>query len=249
MPSTCQTAWTGLGGGVVMVALTGMAIVAGVAGRTAELRMILLLIAVVTGFLYLNLQFPWRSRAKVFMGDAGSMFLGLMLAFLLVSLSQGENRAMAPVTALWLLAIPLIDTVSMMLRRSISGRSPFAADREHFHHILVDAGFTVSRTLLVIIGFATALTGIGLLGLYLDVPERVQFYAFLGLFGLHFAVLMRTWRARRFLNRRLDRRGSVDRRSREDRRSPVTDRWAGKVRRIRRERRTLAERRRLASDD
>ena len=179
-----------------MVALIGMAIVVGVSGRTAELHMILLLIAVVAGFLYLNLQFPWRSRAQVFMGNAGSMFLGLTLAFLLVSLSQGENRAMAPVTALWLLAIPLIDTVSMMLRRSINGRSPFAADREHYHHILVHAGFTVSQALLVIIGLASALAGIGLIGLYLDVPERVLFYAFLGLFGLHFVVLMRAWSVR-----------------------------------------------------
>jgi len=104
----------------------------------------------------------------------------------------------------------------------------------------------VSQALLIIIGFATALAGIGLLGLYLDVPERVLFYAFLGLFGLHFVVLMRAWSVRRFLNRQLERRGSVTRRSRGDRRSPVADGRAGKVCLRRQERRTLVERRCLS---
>jgi len=60
-------------------------------------------------------------------------------------LSQGENPAIAPVTALWLYAVPLFDTVSVMVRRIWLKRSPFKADRGHLHHLLVDAGFRVRQ--------------------------------------------------------------------------------------------------------
>ena len=238
----------GLAGSLVLVALAGAAVVAGMAGRAPELQLILLLSAVLIGFLYFNMRLPWRSRARAFMGDAGSMFLGLTLACLLISLSQGENRAMPPVTALWFFAIPLIDTLSVMLRRLLHRRSPFTANREHYHHILVYAGFSVTKALLIIVGIAMALAGIGLLGLYLQVPESVMLYAFLGVFGLHFLILMRAWKFRRFLKRILERRGEVDRRVvRRDRRvtnaiSQTID-WQGKEHRHNEDRRKLPDRR------
>jgi UDP-GlcNAc:undecaprenyl-phosphate GlcNAc-1-phosphate transferase len=92
------------------------------------------------GFLYYNLRYPGNRRARVFLGDNGSMLLGFLFAWLFIALSQGEPAAMTPVTALWLFALPLMDTVGVMLRRIWLGKSPFRADRHHLHHLFVRAG-------------------------------------------------------------------------------------------------------------
>ncbi len=138
-------------------------------------------------FLSFNLRLPrWRRCADVFMGDSGSMFLGLLLAWFFIKLSQGEQRAFAPVTALYLFALPLLDTASLMVRRILKGRSPFAADREHLHHLLLRAGYSVNQSVLILWSISLALASVGLAGFYLQVAESVLFYAFLGLFVLYF---------------------------------------------------------------
>jgi hypothetical protein len=78
------------------------------------------------------------------------MLLGFVFAWLLIALSQGgEAAVMTPVTALWLFALPLMDTVGVMLRRIWLGKSPFRADRHHLHHLLVRAGFRVCDVVAV----------------------------------------------------------------------------------------------------
>lgn len=233
----------GLAGSLLMVALGAIAVVAATADHTMELGLALLLMAVLAGFLYFNLRLPWRSRALVFMGDAGSMFLGLSVACLVILLSQGDDRAMTPATGLWILALPLIDAVSMMLRRLVTRRSPFAADREHYHHVLVQAGFSVPQALMVIVMVSALFGAVGLAGLYVEVPETVMFYGFVAVFALHFILLMRTWSKRRFLNRELERRGGLNRRVAGDRRARPGAWWRGADRRERRERRMRPERR------
>ncbi len=107
-----------------------------------------LLIFALLGFLYFNARW-WRPHAALFMGDAGSTTLGLMLTYLLIQATQGAEPVMAPVTALWVLALPLIDTVALLLLRPLLGRSPFAADHLHYHHMLRAAGLSVNQTLAV----------------------------------------------------------------------------------------------------
>jgi UDP-GlcNAc:undecaprenyl-phosphate GlcNAc-1-phosphate transferase len=191
----------GLCGSLTLVALAGLALAAYAAGATAPFTMISLLMSTVAAFLFFNIRFPKRSRALVFLGDAGSMFLGFALAWFVVSLSQGENRIIAPVTALWFLAMPLFDTVGIMIRRVMKGRSPFAADREHFHHAFQLAGFSVLRTHLTITGLAVMFMIIGLAGQFAGAPEIVMFYLFLGVFGLYFWGMLRAWKFMRFLRR------------------------------------------------
>jgi UDP-GlcNAc:undecaprenyl-phosphate GlcNAc-1-phosphate transferase len=137
------------------------------------------------------------------MGDAGSMFLGFVLAWFLIQLSQGEGRLMTPVTALWIFALPLFDTVSVMLRRLLLGRSPFIGDREHLHHLLQAAGFSQKQALGLMVVLALAASGIGLVGTFLGAAEHWMFAGFLVLFAVHFLVLMRGWGSRRFLSRPL----------------------------------------------
>ncbi|MDM8557663.1 MraY family glycosyltransferase [Candidatus Parabeggiatoa sp. HSG14] len=184
----------GLAGGLVLVALLTLALTTWLAGFNKELCLLLLLIAVVIGFLGFNMRFPWQPRALVFMGDAGSMFLGFMLAWFLIELSQGEQRVITPVTALWILALPLMDTVSIMVRRILNGRSPFKADREHLHYFLLEKGFTVFQTLSIMLGLAAVFALTGLIGLYGGISENVMFWGFVGLFVVHLTTMMVIWK-------------------------------------------------------
>jgi len=109
-----------------------------------------------------------------------------MLAWLLIHSAQGETSVMTPVTALWIFALPLLDTVCIMIRRIAKGRSPFAPDREHFHHILLVAGYSVKQSVWIMIGVATLLASIGYFALGANIPEQILFLGMLGLFGAYF---------------------------------------------------------------
>ena len=117
----------GLSGSVSFVTLLFIGIVSFIADDQHNLMLTTALIGSVLGFLYFNLRHRKQRYARVFLGDNGSMLLGLLFAWLLVDLSQGSNPAMTPVTAIWLFSIPLMDTVSVMLRRLSMGKSPFFA--------------------------------------------------------------------------------------------------------------------------
>lgn len=187
----------GLAGSVALVSITGMTIVGINSGHTNTLLILGLLAAVLVGFLIVNLRCDKDNCSLVFMGDTGSMFLGFVLSWLFIMLSQGDERAMSPVTALWLFAVPLIETLTMMISRIRQGRSPFSADREHLHHMLEQAGFSKRMTLLVIVCASLMLAAIGLLGHFLQVPEPVMFYSFLLVFGSYLVLVRKGWVALR----------------------------------------------------
>jgi UDP-GlcNAc:undecaprenyl-phosphate GlcNAc-1-phosphate transferase len=232
----------GLAGSLAAVALIFTALAASAAAEGTTLAVVLILLVTVVAFLLFNLRLLGRPRALVFMGDAGSMFLGFVLTWFFVSLSQGEQRTLLPVTALWFLALPLFDTVGMLLRRILLRRSPFLADREHMHHLLLALGLNVNRTLSVLVLVALVLAGIGYLGQVAGVPERFLFYGFILLFAVYFVGSWLAWNrlggqsavdavsatTAESLDRRkgpADRR-SNDRRSGTDRRTGLADRRA-----------------------
>ncbi len=229
----------GLSGSLSLVSLTGLMIVASVHGGAGDTLMLSLLAASIAGFLLFNLRIPGRKRASIFMGDAGSMFLGYVLTWFTISLSQGPDRAMVPAAALWFLMLPIFDTVSMMLRRILRHRSPFEADREHIHHVLLLAGFSVNETVVVMV--AAALIGVGLGLLFMDM--RAPEFSIAGLFLiagiLYFWMVLRAWKVMRFLERSIcrrrsqpDRRCGQDRRVRDDGSYDGSERRSGKDRRI-----------------
>lgn len=217
----------GLAGSISGVTTLVLMLFAWLAGEGTMAAVLGLLLAVTLAFLVLNLRLPWQRRAKLFMGDAGSMFLGFALAWFLIDFSQGEQRLISPATALWLVGVPLIDTVTMMLRRLLRRRSPFAPDREHFHHILQLAGFSPASTLLIMLGVSLLMAGFGLWAHFAGVPEWVMFYLFLLLFAAYFWTIRRAWRVMRFLKRSIDRRAAA----RLDRRKGASDDFQGVERR------------------
>lgn len=158
------------------------------------LLLLVLSAAAILGFLYYNLRLPWRSRAIVFMGDSGSMMLGVLLAWFLISLSQGQDAAFPPILAPWLFAVPLMDTVSLMIWRARHGQNPLRADRRHIHHLLLESGFSPGQVTLVLVAMAVLLAGAGVLGWRLGVPDYVLFYGFWGVFLVYTGVVNFGWR-------------------------------------------------------
>jgi len=237
----------GLAGGLSTVSLIGFAIAAWLAGMHEHLQVLLLLISVILAFLLFNFRFPGRSRALVFMGDAGSTFIGFALAWFAISLSQGEHRAIAPVTALWLVALPLFDTVAIMLRRIINRKSPFSADKEHLHHALILAGIGVAPSALIILTLSSLAVAFGLYGYIYGLSEAIMFYLFLGGFVFYFFAMNRAWGTLRLMWLRIERRGVRDRRW-SDRRSNniFNGAWVWAERRSGYDRRNQSDRRQMA---
>ena len=170
----------GLAGGVAFIALGSMAIVS---IGSDVLGLVLLLMAVVVGFLICNVSVRPNREPKCFMGDAGSTFLGFAVAWLGISLSQGESASMSAVTGLWLIAVPIYDVVTSMLRRIVRGQSPFMPDRDHFHHVLMRQGLSARTTLVSILTLSCITASVGLIGEVFNVPDAIMFLLWL-VFGV-----------------------------------------------------------------
>lgn len=108
-------------------------------------------------FLYYN-----KTPSRIFMGDTGSLIVGIVLSILAIKFIE-LNRVMpldaygkiqgVPVMTIAILIIPLFDTLRVFAIRILQGRSPFAPDRNHIHHLLIDLGFSHVKATLVLVSF------------------------------------------------------------------------------------------------
>ena len=125
----------GLAAGVSLLSLSAIALLA-YFGDGQNIMLICFAVAgAIFGFLRYN-TFP----ARLFMGDTGSQFLGFTVGVLSIVLTQKSNTALNPVIPLFLVGLPIIDTLFVMGQRYREGRSLFAADRNHIHHRLLALG-------------------------------------------------------------------------------------------------------------
>jgi len=189
----------GLAGGVVFSVLALFGGSALLSGHGSQAALLFALAGAVAGFAALNMRSPWRASAAVFMGDSGSTMLGFALAWFAIDLTHQPTRAFAPITAVWILALPILDTVSLMLRRMLKGRNPFAPDHDHLHHVFLRAGFSVQQTVALIVLASLAL-GLAALGAWhYGVPDHVMFFAFLLLFVGYFFGMLHAWKVMKIL--------------------------------------------------
>ncbi len=210
----------GLAGSLSLVSLLGFMAATELFGNGEDLRHLSILAAAVCGFLLFNYRWVERRPAVVFLGDCGSMFLGFALAWFAIKFSQGDNRVISPSAALWFLIVPLFDAVAMTIRRILNRKPPFGADREHLHHIFLLAGFTVSETVAIMVGFAVLGVGVGLAGTYFRAPEYMLLSSFLVFGLLYLWMIMHSWAVMRFLRYSICRRHTtMSRRVIADRRS------------------------------
>lgn len=101
--------------------------------------------------------------AKIFMGDSGSLSIGLIICVLAIKMVQTDHAGMMmqsplayvskPIFAMCVLVYPLVDTLRIFVYRTVRGMSPFSADRNHLHHLLIDGGCSHKQTVLIIYCF------------------------------------------------------------------------------------------------
>ncbi len=170
----------GLSGSMVLIALLALTFVGGL--QHLDIRFWLIgLGSAVSAFLIFNsrIYFP---RAIVFMGDAGTLALGTILAVLLVRSSQGQDALISPVVALWFFALPLIDAVSVMLRRFAAGASAFQPDQRHLHHLLLRVGLSDRSVCFILVLISATFALIGVIATrYLSIPDWLLASVFLSI--------------------------------------------------------------------
>lgn len=132
------------------------------------------------GFLFFNF-----TPAKIFMGDGGSLVVGFIICVLamkmvnyptteLPSYLQGISM---PVFAMTVLAYPLIDTFRAFFLRTIKGRSPFSADKNHIHHRLIEKGYSHKKASAILYGFNVVL--VAAMFLTKGLPPTLSFFVML----------------------------------------------------------------------
>jgi UDP-GlcNAc:undecaprenyl-phosphate/decaprenyl-phosphate GlcNAc-1-phosphate transferase len=162
-----------------------LAVLYGLAAQVhhVEAPFLLLMLIPLAIFLVFNLGPTTTIIPKIFLGDGGSVTLGFLVTSSLVYFSQGENAVIAPVTALWLVTVPLMDMLATMARRLKSGKKLMEADRSHLHYTLMGMGLSSPLTLAVLVSYGL---GCALLGLYLErIPAYLSLLAYFILFFCH----------------------------------------------------------------
>jgi UDP-GlcNAc:undecaprenyl-phosphate GlcNAc-1-phosphate transferase len=184
----------GLVGSISFVQLAMLIYLAISAHLYSDAALLVILVASILGYLRYNLPLPWRQHAIVFMGDAGSMFLGFVLVWFMVYLSQSPHYAASPTVFLWITAVPLFDIGALLIRRPLNKRSPFRAGRDHIHHLLQAYGFS---KLGIVCTLSSASLIFGILGIIASrhqITEHWLFLAFLAAFVLYVILAEMLWR-------------------------------------------------------
>lgn len=191
----------GLLGGLSCVSFSALGIILWANGQISLSMWCFAMIMAILPYVLLNLGVLGQ-RYKVFMGDAGSTLIGFTLIWILLETTQPPSHALSPVTALWIIAIPLMDMVAIMYRRLRKGTSPFSADRQHIHHLIMRAGFSSRQALVLITLAAAILASVGIAAeLSRIIPESVMLALFLLAFVLYGYCIKRAWKVARLMKR------------------------------------------------
>ncbi len=150
----------GLAAGVSLVSALGFAAMGAMLGASVLVALSLAIAGACAGFLVFN--FP---PGRIYMGDNGSMFLGIMLALLACSISTLAPTPMTFLAVCLILGVPILDAMLAIVRR-LSLRAPlFRADAMHMHHVLSEAGFSPRQVLLVLYSLQIFLSALGLMAM------------------------------------------------------------------------------------
>jgi len=202
----------GLAAGVCTIAAGTFAIIALSLGRDAEGALAALTAGAALGFLWHNFH-----PASIFMGDAGSNLLGLLLACVAI---QGVLKTAAVVALffpLLILAVPALDATFVVAKRIKYGRPVYSADRWHFHHRFANIGFSQRRTVLYLYGWTLSLAALALAMRFVPYSEddgtlNVGWALVIAAFGLvalaasmYLVVVLEILKFRRFREREIQR--------------------------------------------
>lgn len=167
----------GLAAGVALLSLAAISVLAKLADGFSVIFICFVVAGTIFGFLRYN-TYP----AVIFMGDTGSQFLGFTIGVLTVLLTQQTNTALNPLLPLFLVGLPILDTLFVMVKRIMEGRSPFAADKSHMHHRLLSLGMKHYEAVAII--YVAQLMFLGAAYLLRYQSDIVVAVTYIGLSGL-----------------------------------------------------------------
>lgn len=158
----------GLMAGLSVIAFAASLIYLGTQDSLRSLLIAVLLVGGLLGFLPYN--FP---RSRVFLGDAGSMFVGFWMAFIQIDMASGfmgigtgDFGASHLIPAVLIMGVPLYDAAFVVVMRVVDGRPIYLGDNHHLSHRLVRAGFTPVEAVVILWGLAILLAGVGILAAF-----------------------------------------------------------------------------------
>jgi UDP-GlcNAc:undecaprenyl-phosphate/decaprenyl-phosphate GlcNAc-1-phosphate transferase len=160
----------GLAAGVGMIACWAFGIWFVFAGSYSLAALSFSLAGALMGFLVFNF-----SPAKIFMGDSGSLIIGLFVCVLAIKLIEYPVDKLdhfwvhisKPMYVVAALIYPLLDTLRVFIIRTVKGQSPFMADKNHVHHHLIHRGYSHSKTVIIIYVFTLLTIALSLAGYYI----------------------------------------------------------------------------------
>lgn len=166
----------GLAAGISFVAACFLCYISFIGGRSYVALIMAILSGSVLGFLRYNFN-----PASIFMGDGGSYFLGYMLAtFSVLSLGDYQSTFTILIPML-VLSLPIIDVTMATIRRFIHGQAIFSADKQHFHHMLLQRGFSHRNAVLVLYGVSILISISALMLMEIHNEQSLAILAFFSL--------------------------------------------------------------------
>lgn len=182
----------GLAGGYVLGGLLLYLTIAVIEGREISVLLLVGLMSAIGGFLVCNARHPLMPRARVFMGDAGALTLGVLLCWLGIHMTRGGGTAMPKVLVFYAAALPLLDMVTVSVRRALQGVNPMRPDRTHLHHLLCLRGWSVELSVPALWCLHGLLAGSGYLFWRLGVAEGWLWVLLFGMLAVKM-IYMRVW--------------------------------------------------------
>ena len=185
----------GLAGSLCLVALVVLGGVASLTGNTHIIELVGVLGACLVAFLIFNLR-GWSGRpARIFMGDAGSLGVGFLVAIIalkLCSLPPTQGGA-PPAVVVWACFMPLADGLSVIAARLLRGQGATAPGRDHLHHLLLARGLTPGQVVAVEAGGGLGLAGLAIVAWRVGAPEWLLVFGFVALLSLFYAGVAWQW--------------------------------------------------------
>ncbi len=151
----------GLAGSLALIALAALACFAYASGLVEISLLLQLFICAVLGFLWFNFPHEMRPTPRTFLGDCGSLMIGLLLGWACVAITQLSNGSpspnrLTPIGAVWVLGVFLLDLFGTLSLRLYLRRNPLHADRLHFHHLCQLYGLSAQKTVALLCALAIA---------------------------------------------------------------------------------------------
>jgi len=195
----------GLAGIVSFVGFIFISIIMSISESSLAMHLILGFCVSMIPFILFNLGFM-GVRNKVFLGDSGSMLLGFVIAWISIVSSQevvflNIHKILEPTVVLWIFGLPIMDTLAIIIRRIIKGKSPFLPDRDHIHHLFLRIGYSDKYALFFISILSALFGGFGLFQKIYNFPVWLSFLLFLISLFLYSLVINKAWKTAKFLRK------------------------------------------------